>query len=590
MICKMEKFIGFYNLKIKEEQLFCFIEEGFVELYHSNRICLLAKSSQSSGLVKFIKKGDLATIVVGNISNLNDLKRLTTESASSQNPLEIICNLFMQMGEELLDLLDGSFAIAIWDDKNQFLHFCRDDAGTKLLYYQRIGEGLIFSNEIKEIIRASGSKKLSDKSLVEYFRFLDISPPYTIFEDIVFLEPEAIVSISASGMKKREKNEPVQDSYNGETDYLERFENFLLNSVDNSLKLKGRTGVFLSGGIDSSLVCAIAASMDKNVKAITVGFEDPRFDESQIAKNIAKYLKIGHDVFFFSLAQDFEAFHDFTSTIPSPFADPAIIPTFQCFRNIGATMDNMLDGTGADTLIGIMPANYIHFILNFSRYLPLAIRRKIVRVLSQFKHGRKHIDLFDYEDPVEPLIRWNGWDGNEIQKLTKLKYSIEHTMFYKLFVKNNRKSPYEIYSRLMGALPDDRVNQSSSITGVNVSFPFFDRKVQYYVRSLPMYYRYRKGSSKKLYRDLLEKYIPIQIWDVPKHGFNYKFWNLMKYNDYELIELYLSKKELMEHGMFDNTLVNEYVKRFKSGDPGVRFKIWGLVMFQAWYRNFYSSL
>lgn len=586
----MEKFIGFYNLKIKEEQLSCFIEKEFVELYRSDRICLLSNSNQSSGMVKFIKKDDHAIIVAGDITNMDDINRLVKDPVSSQDPLEVLSNLFRHIGEKLLDLLDGSFAVVIWDKKNQSLHFCRDDSGTKLLYYQRIGEGLIISNDMREILRASGSKSLSDKALVEYFRFLDISPPYTIFKEIFFLEPEAIVSVTSSGMNKREKTEPPQDSFNGENDYLDRFEDILLRSVENRLKLGRETGVFLSGGIDSSLVCAIAASKDKDIKAITVGFEDPRFDESQIAKNIAKYLKIDHDVFFFSLEQDLEAFHAFTSTIPSPFADPAIIPTFQCFKNIAATMDNMLDGTGADTLIGIMPANHIHFILNFSRHLPLTIRKKIVRILSQFNYGRKHIDLFDYGDPVEPLIRWKGWDGNEIPKLTNLQYSIEHTMFYKLFVKNLRKTPYEIYSRLMGALPDDRVNQSSSITGVNVSFPFFDRKIQTYVRSLPMPYRHRKGLSKKLYRDLLRKYIPAEIWDVPKHGFNYKFWNLMQYNNFELIETLLAKKELMEHGLFDTAVVDEYVKRFKSGDPNVRFKIWGLVMFQGWYRNFYSKV
>ncbi len=586
----MNKFIGFYNVEINQKKRSAFIDEGLTEEYHSAKFCLFTRNSKTSNEVRFFVKENIVIILLGEILNFDDIADHTSADFPHMDPLENIFNLFQRHSESAFDLLDGSFSIAIWDSNNQSIYLSRDDGGTKLLYYQKVGNGLIFSNDISEVIKASGTKTISKKALTEYLRFLDISPPYTIYKDVYFLEPEVVVSMNSSGLETREKKPPsLSDSthYNGN---VASFEDLFFNSIEKRLGLGRNTGVFLSGGIDSSLVCAVAAQLNKNIKAVTVGFDDPRFDESRIAKNIANHLKISHDVFFFSLEQDYRAFFDFTSTIASPFADPAIIPTFQCFRKIEPTMDNMLDGTGADTLIGIMPARYIHFILNFSRHIPYRIRKIITKFLSYSQYSHKHRDLFNYEDPIEPLIRWNGWKKDEISELTTLNYSIEHTMFYKLFTKNIHKTPYEIYSCLMGALPDDRVNQSSAVTDVPVSFPFFDRTIQAHVRSLPMSYRYQKEQPKKLYRDLLGKYIPAEIWDVPKHGFDYQFWELLRYKNCDLINNLLSKKELSSHCLFNTSVVNNYIERFKSGDDSVRFKIWGLVIFQGWYQNFFNRL
>lgn len=585
----MITFIGFYNTDTNKI-LPRLCDDGFIEHYRSEKVRFLSNDRELSGKVSYFSNNGYALILVGEITNLKEVLKRNTDSLSTEERLKGLLDLFEDHGERSLDLLDGSFAMVVWDEKKQSLHFCRDDSGTKLLYYLQTGAGLIVSNNLKEILKFSGKKEISRKALVEYLRFLDISPPYTIFKDVYFLEPETVLSIDASGIKKRKKVESVPEGISGFSGRPGYFEQLFIESVEKRLQATEKTGVFLSGGIDSSLVCATAAHLQNDIRAITVGFEDPRFDESAIAKNVARHLKIDHEVFFFSMDQDLDAFHAFTSTIPSPFADPAIIPTFQCFRKIEAVLDNMLDGTGADTLIGIMPARHIHFILNFSQHVPFKIRSMIARTLSCSKYGQKHADLFDYEDPAELLIRWKGWEKNEINALTNLHYSIEHTMFHKLFRENKRKTPYEIYSCLMGALPDDRVNQSSAIAGVNVSFPFFDRKVQHYVRSLPVDSKYQKGKAKTLYREMLGKYVPSKIWNVPKHGFDYQFWKLMQHRNYELIETFLSRRELMAHGLFETSVVEKYVRQFKAGDHRLRFKIWGLLMFQGWYKNFLEKL
>lgn len=586
----MAKFIGFYNTDLHKEKNQVMVKGGFSEIYQSDKLCLMSNDkNDNSRRVLFMSKNNIFLIAIGNVLNLSD------EAGPNRNPLfndkclEKIIDGYMEKGDLFLDQLDGSFAMVIWDENVQCLHLCRDDGGTKLLYYRKFRQGFIFSNDLQVILEISGDKSISKKALVEYLRFLDISPPYTIFEGVYFLEPEKVARVDQGGVSLREKKELILDDAE-KNEFSANFEDVFLESVKQRTFLSKNTGVFLSGGIDSSLVCAVASSLRNDIKAVTVGFDDPVFDESQIAKNIAKHLKIDHEVMFFSIDQDFEAFHNFTSCIASPFADPAIIPTFQCFKLLEGGVWNMLDGTGADTLIGMMPARHVHFILNYSRHLPLKLRKIIAGILNCSTLSRNHTDLFDFDDPAEPLIRWDGWKKDEIQELTNLQYSIAHTMFHKLFAKNSHKTPYEIYSSLMGALPDDRINQSSALTGVDVSFPFFDRNVQEWVRRQPMDLRYQKGKSKVLFRDLLSKFVPPEIWNVPKHGFNYQFSNLLQYNNYELVNTFLSRRKIEENGLFEPSIVDSYVKRFKNGDASVKFKVWGLVLFQGWYTNYYEKL
>ena len=253
-------------------------------------------------------------------------------------------------------------------------------------------------------------------------------------------------------------------------------------------------------------------------------------------------------------------------------------------------MDLVLDGTGADTLIGIMPARHIHFILNYSRHIPPRLRNAIAKVLGFSKSTARHSDLFSFDDAAELLIRWKGWTRDEISLLCKVPCDLSHTMFYKMYHANPDKDPYDLYSMLMGSLPDDRIHQSSALVGPEVSFPFFNGKVQAFVRQLPLDYKYGQEGSKLLFRKILGKHVPPGIWDLPKHGFDYPFERLLQYRDHELVKTYLSPSSLGLHGLFEERIVDRYAGRFMSGDHSLKFKVWSLVLFQAWYENYYRCI
>ena len=515
-------------------------------------------------------------------------------SSAKDLSIDELVEQYSKIGDKFFDSLDGSYSIVLWDSERQRLFLSRDDYGTKLLYYFQCKNGYVwFSNNLDELLKIVGRQPVSNKGLFEFLRFLDISPPYTIFEDVFFLEPEKIlIGERGKDIQLREKVCEDNSSFEpkGWGQALDAFEGRLKDSISARLGQAGKVGVFLSGGIDSSLVCAIASTVRDDIEGITVGFRDAIYDESAIARRVADHLGIRHHVMSFSQEEDFNAFYKFVSSAPSPFADPAIIPTFQCFERIGSQFDVVLDGTGADTLSGIMPARHIHFILNFSRHLPPLLRTCLSKGLKITPLIGRYYDLFNFQDPAELLIRWEGWSKHEIKTLCGQACDLSHTMFYQIYLNNPRKSPYELYSMLMGALPDDRIHQSAVIWGPEVGFPFFDREVRKYVHGLPFQFRYGDKESKRLFRVLLEKYVPRAIWDVPKHGFDYPFEKLLLYRDAELIREYISASSLAEHNLFDSSMVNNYTQRFLSGDHTLKFKIWALVVFQAWYGNYYKRL
>ena len=507
--------------------------------------------------------------------------------------LKAIIERYLSEGIKCFSALDGSYVIFLWDGNRETIYISRDIYGTRLLYfYFSPRRGFAFSNNLDILLRATGQRNISHKALHEYLRFLDISPPYTIYENTYFLEPDKI--LISDGKQITQQKISTQTISEIQTDELledkaHNFKNILSQSIEKRIGGAPRVGVFLSGGIDSTLICAIAARIKKDIKAYTVGFGDPRYDESKIARNITSYLGIEHQVFEFTIEEDYNVFNEFVTQISSPFADPAVIPTFQCFKHIANSVDIVLDGTGADSLIGIMPARHIRFILQYARYIPYEIRLFISNQLNKLHSISSYSSLFDFKKVVELLIRWQGWSEEEISLLCNVRCDLSYTRFYRLFAEHSHKEPYELYSILIGALADDRQLQTAPLYSIDIAFPFWDRKVQEYVKNLPLKYKYHNGTSKILFRKLLEELIPINIWDKPKHPFDYPFKNLLIYNDYKLPKLFLSRDVIKKQGFFDSLIVEKYLKKFLDGDDSTKFKIWALVVFQAWYFNHYQT-
>ncbi len=560
-------------------------------LTQSNPVGLCASGINGDGTgnsMNSASRGDITVLADGEIYNLPELKKeLNAKSYSSGNTLcDFIMSAYEAWGPGSFSKLNGIYAIALWDKTSSKLYLTRDSHGVKSLYFHfSENSGLTFSSRLRDIFRRKNiSPDINIASVHEYLRFLDISAPSTIYKNIFALEPGCILEADKNGYSIRIMESAVQSiAPLTLEEALENLDCLLTKSIERRLD-SGKTGFFLSGGIDSSILCALGSKIaPEGIEAFTVGFAEEKLNEMPTARKVAGFLGIKHHELYFNTEQYYNAFNDIVSSIDSPFADPAVIPTFLSFNYCKKHVDAVLDGTGADTLVGIMPARHIRLALKFPSQLPRYLRSGIASSMDLVPKLRHYKPIFDFDDPEELLIRWQGWKRREIEQLCGVPCSLRHTRFYKEFRKHRKHPPLELYSTLMGGLPDDRVHESALLSQLTIRFPFWDKEAKSFLSCLNPEFRYYKKTHKFILRELLNRYVPRSVWDKPKQGFNFPIEVLLKRNNFEVIRKYLSAGLLRENGFFNNEVVFSCADRYMRGDKSLRFKLWALIVFQAWY-------
>ncbi len=501
---------------------------------------------------------------------------------------DVIAECYKNGFKDISKVIDGSYTIVIIDKETRQVVALTDPYGLSRIYFVKQDDTLLIADNVKNILDCVG-EKISAQGLSEYLRFMDISSPMTLFEGVQCLEPGSIlIHRPAEGLSVTDnQGDTVRDNglyKKGMNEAVDELQDLLVRSIKE--RVHGRTGLFLSGGVDSSLLAALMQGTGKadNVMAYTVGFDNPELDESSIAAAVADHAGIAHKILKFTIKEEFEVFHELMDKIEIPFADPALVPTMLALKRMSDdSIETVMEGTGADGAIGYMPSRYHRTVLNYTARIPFILRRTLVAGLNLLKDPAGFMPYFDFKEPQEKFIRWKGWQRDEIVELCGFEPDLSSTMFYRTFASYKDHGGYELYRRLMISMPDYRITESCKVFGFNPAFPFFDSSVRLFMESLPFHYRYSEGRNKVIYKKLLAHHVPESIWDVPKHGFNYPFETLMEYRDYELLRTYLSPPSLKLHGLFDLKTVKEYVDRFVEGDMSVKFKLWALIMFQAWF-------
>lgn len=560
------------------------------------RICVPRsnENGKNNGISLSIKK-DITVLISGEVYNVPDLKaELRTLGRSEGVKLcDTIYSAYGTWGKDCFSRLNGMYAIALWDNMQGKLYLHRDSYGTKSLYYHiNESSGLTFSTKISLLFYGRNiSCDINLKSLQEYLRFLDISSPNTIFDTIYSLEPGKILECDGKNCAIT----PVND-ISRESTPLPSFDNAvdeLEDKLTNSLYKRlngGKTGFFLSGGIDSSTLCALGAKIAPDeIESFTVGFEDEGLNEIPAASRIAQFLGIRHHELYFDMEQYFSAFDDIMTYIDFPFADPAVIPTKLCFDYCKKHINVAIDGTGSDGLFGDMPPRYIRYALNYSSRLPKKLREKMLQCMRMNDTLNDYAPIFDFDEPQELFIRWKGWRRKEIEELCDISCDFNQTTLYQVFNKNSRSNALNLYSVLLSNMPDDRIHEMANLCDLTIRFPFWDKDVVSFIKRLPDSYKYKKGAPKRLLRELLSRHMPEAFWNKSKQGFNFPFELLMKFNNFEMIKNYLNDDMLKRHRFFNGYVVKDYVKRYINGDNSLGFKIWTLIVFQAWFLRHYPS-
>lgn len=591
--------------------------DHFVGLGH-RRLSII--DTTSDGRQPMTDESGRYTIVFnGEIFNYQDLKSryLSEQKFQSQTDTEVLLYLFIQKKEKCLELLNGFFSFAIYDRHEEVLFLARDRMGIKPLLYYLDEDKFAFSSEMKSLIAFGLDKDLNYTSLYQYLQLNYIPAPSSIFKNVKKLLPghcmwvkkkEVLIRKYYSIPYNKSQLNPHKLSYEQQQGKLCEL---LEASVKKRLIADVPLGSFLSGGIDSSVVSALAARNTDHLNTFSIGFKDePFFDETSYAQLVSKHLKTEHTIFSLTNNDLYAHLHEILDYIDEPFADSSAIPVFILSKETKKRVTVALSGDGADELFaGYNKHNAFFQAMNggfsaqmVSRLLPLwkslpKSRNNFLsnkfRQLQRFAEGMKLSEKerywlwagFSTEIETAKLINEELFHDDQKKEYNLRKEAILSSL-------NGRGDINEIlYTDMQLVLANDmlaKVDLMSMACSLEVRVPFLDYTVVEFAFSLPSESKINGQMKKRIVQDTFRNLLPQQIYNRPKQGFEVPLLKWFRNELKPLIENELLNDDFVQaQKIFNVHQVRALKAQLFSSNPGdVHAKIWALIVFQSWWKKY----
>ena len=312
-------------------------------------------TSSAANQPMYSKDRRFVIIFNGEIFNYKQLVNtyFTHHSFQTSSDTEVFIELFIKKGPECFTDLRGFFAAAIYDLQEKEMYVVRDRYGKKPLHYRQNEEGLVFSSELKQLFAFGIKKELNAAALPYYLQLNYIPQPLSILKGVSKLNPGCFLRITASGVEEKKYYELEIREKEYQKFTYDQAKDHLVHLLDEATQLRLISdvplGAFLSGGIDSSVVVALASKHRQQLKTFSIGYKDhPHFDETYYANLVAKKYNTQHTVFSLTNNDFLEHIDDVLNFIDEPFADTSSIPTFILSKQTRKHVTVALSGDGGD--------------------------------------------------------------------------------------------------------------------------------------------------------------------------------------------------------------------------------------------------
>lgn len=544
-------------------------------------------------------KDDMVTIVFnGEIYNFNELKKeITDYHFVSTCDTEVIIAAYLKWGIKAIEKFNGMFAIGIYDKRVDKLFLCRDRIGKKPLYYWCDGDNIVFASELKPIMKSPGFIPVLNKKVIGKFIFHQyILAPQTIFENVYKVCPGEIVSFSKGSIEKTKywgvKGTTCSISY---PDAKLELKEMLVESCRKRMISDVPIGVFLSGGIDSSLIAAIARSLDGNIKTFSIGFNDEKYNEAQYAKEVSKHLGTVHKELYLDESSLFDFLKDLSYYYDEPLADNSQISTMAVSKLAKEDVTVVLSGDGGDELF----CGYDSYvdIINNKKNIKLAMAMKNFLDFTGIKNNKLirsmlPNNLNGFMDTYRKELGNQFWLGYYESLLRDLL--IEETYsdlnFNEIsFTKN------DVFNKMLNDqltyIPDDilcKVDRASMKYSQEVRCPLLDYKIVEFANSLPFEYKYN-GTKKRILKDIVYEYIPNELLDRPKMGFAIPTEKWLKSKLKDRVRRFADINRLKNQGIFNPVNMNKFIEDYFNGTMAPQLVnldntriVWSFYVLQDW--------
>ena len=559
----------------------------------------------------------IITVVNGEIYNYPQLRKDLLSRGhrlATRSDCESVVHLYQDYGPAFVDHLVGMFALALWDRERQRLVLARDRMGQKPLYYYHNEDLLIFGSELKALLaHPMVPRELSAHAFSKYLAYEYVPSPETIFKDIFKLEAGQIL-IWEKGEIKKDYYWDLQISENdhriSEKESLDNLEHLFAQGVERRLLSDVEVGVFLSGGLDSSLVALSAQKhYHRPMQAFTIGFEDKSFDETDYAREVAEMagMRFVHE----KLTENkfLDVIYKIADIIDEPFADPSIVPTYLLSRLAAQHVKVVLSGDGGDdTLFGYVPYKALKLV-NLYKILPTSMRTRINKIVEYLpvRHGYLSLDFklkqFMRGAGFSSEIMFFRWMGSFTHKeidallLPETKQAAGKFFLYEDILQHINRSHLSrdleriLYSMIKLYLGDDilvKVDRSSMANSLEVRSPFLDHQLVEFINDMPSHLKLRHLTTKYLLKKLGERHLPKSIVHRKKKGFGIPLGRWFRDKLKDFLTDYLAADRIKRQGLLNHTMVTTLVEDHLKGRRNNHKQLWTLLVFQLWLERWLS--
>lgn len=596
-----------------------FKHEIIGETYYLGHTRLSILDLSNNGNQPMISKdGKFGIIFNGEIYNHLDLRERELKSIdfTSTSDTETLLYGLIEIGVDFINKLNGIFAFSFYNFETKEFIIVRDQFGVKPLYYHLNENEICFSSESKALMPYLPQVTVNESALKNYLNFLWSPGELTPVHEIKKLLPGHMVTGNSDNLKTIEITQYYQIPFNDafienkpEQYFIDALEERLVAAVKRQMLADVPVGFFLSGGLDSSLIVAIARKLypEKKIECYTINSPDVSkegfTDDLNYAKKVADYLKVNLTIVEAN-SDILEFFDKIVYHLDEPQADPAPINVYNiCNEAKKHGIKVLLGGTAGDDLFSGYRRHKALRLESVFSSLPLFFRKFLKKAVSglnkQNPFIRRLSKLFKNIDQpkLERMIGYFDWiDVKILNGLFLKENNFDHHSFFKKLTKVIPEKTSDLNKMLFWELNtflvDHNLNYTDKLsmaTGLEVRVPFLDKELVEFSTKIPVGLKLKGNETKYILKKVAERYLPKEIIYRPKTGFGAPVREWIINDMSPLIEKYLNKEVIEKRNIFNYKKVHELIENNKTGKIDASYTIWSLLAIESWMQQFFKN-
>lgn len=558
------------------------------------RLAIMDLDSRSNQ--PFDYNNDISISFNGEIYNYKELTSLYLKDCNLRTTCdtEVICAMYEKYGTRAVNYLNGMFSFIIYDKRKNIIWGARDRLGKKPFYYWHSTKGIEFASQLSPI--ASGNTFHIDETARQLYLLHSYIPdPYCIYKEVKKLRAGCHFTYDISTNKI--DIQPYWDIFSNTCGFSkpktyneakEVVKNILFDSVKIRLNADVPVGMFLSGGIDSSLVSAVVSKLNKNITAYTIGFKDAKYNESDHAVEVAKALGIPIKVNFCEGDDMLRMFKDYVHYYDEPFADFSLIPSSLVAEKARKDVTVVLGGDGGDELFFGYPKYLKLRYLELFYCIPLPVRKLLAKSLHPF-FDEYELRKLVYKTTAE-AYRGTGtychYYGAENYDSSVICEKIPDANYI-----NNQRgmlkySDYDI-KMYMNSCINTKTDRATMRSSLELRSPIMDYRLAEYSRLLPLEYMYNKDlGAKRILKDILYEMVPRNILERPKKGFGAPLNRWFRGDLHDMVEHTVTRENISKlFPDLNSEVVNNFLYKLMQGGKYDPKSVWTIMTYVLWYNK-----